>query len=115
MLREAEAAGLLLDQNRTSLMLGLLAHSQDLAVKGDFICPDPTAPMHASLVNVWWLVEFLVLQLYERKTTRWKVGAAARRRIPECAFTHQSVLERMRKVPNYYPPNLPRLFTIERS
>jgi uncharacterized protein (DUF2235 family) len=58
--------------------------------------PDPNAPIHESLRDLWWLWEFVPLKHFDWKTARmrYELHLGRRRLIPEGALIHESALER---------------------
>jgi len=113
---EAANAGLLLDQSKVAAVLG--ADSR-------YAPPSPTAQIHNSLTPVWWLAEFWPKRCMVptpvpgqtkpdwRVTIRFNLGR--RRWIEDGACLHESVLERIRLVPQYRPPNLPKQYTVAKD
>jgi uncharacterized protein (DUF2235 family) len=106
MMREAMAAGLDVDT---------AALSYELNQNGP--PPDPRAPIHASLKSFWWVGEILPIKRFSYDDNRWHwhwLGGAFNqpRDIlrwgpkPYVAL-HNSVLERLKLVPEYRPINLP--------
>ena len=108
MLREAKAAGLLVDPVKEAAIIG----GQPPLVK-----PDPIAKMHNSL-TAWWLP----LELFPRRMWRtknnppyfeWVLPLGGRRYIQEPTTVHESVVSRKQQT-SYSPPNLPQQFSIEK-
>ncbi len=62
MLREARAAGLLIDQAKEDIVLG--------AVHNNYVPPDPSAVEHESLKGIWWIAEFLPRKYYDKTLDR---------------------------------------------
>ena len=96
MLREAVAAGLLVDAAKVDALLQQCP-------------PNPAAEMHESLKGGWKLIEYLPARRYdwEKKKTVWRYQPNKPRRMLESPFLHQSVLDRMAAKPDYRPPSLP--------
>ena len=88
MLREAEAAGLLVDAAKVDRMLG---RSDPALAK-----PDPGAKLHNSLKINWWPAEFVPKRHYDwvRKTYARRMNLFRPRTIPEHALIHDSAYER---------------------
>lgn len=92
MLREAEVAGLLLDQqpqnNNGAHVLG--------SGGGEYVRPGSTARMHESLQGWWRLAEFVPRRRYHWITGQWTWGMNLfrRRQIPEHALIHESAFAR---------------------
>ena len=112
---EAEAAGLRVDQNRKADILG---------GKPPYVAPDPlTANQHESLKGAWWFAEFWPKEVFRPVTVAgqaepmWKPGIrmnlGRRRIIQSGVHIHQSVIDRIRGVPNYKPKNLPQQYVTE--
>jgi uncharacterized protein (DUF2235 family) len=105
MLCEAELAGLRLDQQRMSDVLGQATH---------YVQPDPlTLNQHESLRGAWWIAEFWP-KIVHAKTVRgtWKksihVNLGRRRWIAANSLIHQSVEKRLQSPAlDYRPANLP--------
>ncbi len=95
MLREAQSAGLLVDEVKKQALLALCR-------------PDPCAMMHESLKDGWKIVEYLPARRYDwaQKKTIWRYQPNKPRRMIESPFLHQSVLDRIAGVPQYRP-NIP--------
>jgi uncharacterized protein (DUF2235 family) len=114
MLCEAQSAGLMLDPEKVTDVLG-----------GEipYAPPDPRAELHKSLHGIWWLGEiwlkhhFYSVAVPGQSALTWKsdirVNLARPRTIPECAHIHQSVFDRMRDKPEYRPMNLPAQYEVE--
>ena len=112
---EAEAAGLRVDQNRKADILG---------DKPPYVEPDPlTKNQHESLEGAWWIAElwpkvFLhQVSVAGQTEPKWKGGIRVNlghpRMIPNGVHIHQSVLDRIRGIPNYKPKNLPQQYVTE--
>ena len=88
MLREATAAGLLVDTGRVDIVLGRAGHG--------YTAPDPNAPLHQSLTKAWWLAELIPKRHYDAasKTWGWHMNMAARRALSPASMVHASVFQR---------------------
>jgi uncharacterized protein (DUF2235 family) len=110
MLDEAAAHGVRLD---TSLRKHLVEGQSTARELYRYVPPDVTATLHRSLTGLWWILEFLPkrakwLRWPKRSSfAGWYIPRAEPRLIPEGANIHHSVLERVRRVPQYRPINLP--------
>jgi hypothetical protein len=97
-LREAEKAGLIIDEKRRKTVLGEPADR-------------PWADrIHNSLTLPWWLVEFFPKFPYSTttKSHHFYVNFGRRRRIDPGSLLHRSVLERMADPTlKYSPSNIP--------
>lgn len=84
MVREAEAAGLIVDPVRRAYFLALYAR------------PDPGANMHNSLKWYWWPAEFLLKRHWSWKRHCWerRMNLGRRRTIPGGAAVHRSAWNR---------------------
>jgi uncharacterized protein (DUF2235 family) len=110
---EAQAAGLKLDSNKIDEVLG---------GKEPYVRPDPEARKHESLRGFWWLGEIwpkmanYSVAVPGQPKPEWKRGIRLNlgrsRVIPEGAHIHQSVFDRIAKVPSYAPKNLPQNYVI---
>ena len=91
MLQEAEAVGLLLDQNKVADVLGLAPGSKNAP-------PDPNAAMHESLTKEWYVAEFVPKHHWDYKTQKsTRRMNLFRRRIPAPdAVVHESAYQRTR-------------------
>lgn len=108
-IREAEIHGLSIDRTAfDQLALGLLQTGSNQK----YSAPDETAPLHRSLRGLWQVLEFLP------KNSRWRewegrsllgfyLPRGEPRLIPRDAMVDPSVYERMRRVPDYRPVNVP--------
>jgi uncharacterized protein (DUF2235 family) len=121
MLREASLAGLIVDRDRATTILGRTP--LPAGERSPYAKPDPAAPIHNSLKGAWWPIEFFPHQYYDKqaKAKKWRIPLGARRFIPadKSMVMHESVQQRLDAGINYNPPNLPagRLeehFTIEK-
>jgi uncharacterized protein (DUF2235 family) len=88
MLREATAAGLLVDAGRVDIVLGR-------AGKG-YVPPDPNGPLHQSLTKAWWPAELIPKRHYDSANKRWRrrMNLGSRRALPPGAMVHESVFQR---------------------
>jgi hypothetical protein len=107
MLAEASQAGLLIDQRKAALILGRSG--------GPYAPPDPAACQHESLRGPWWIVEILPHRYYNFDTGKYsyRIPMGAHRTIPEGSVLHQTVLDRMKLIAQYLPPNLPKVYQTE--
>ena len=102
MMREAVAAGM--QVNQASL-------SDEINLRG--APPDYTAQQHESLKGAWLLAELLPVKSYnwDSKQKEWRLPLGAARNAwrhadrPE-VFLHQSVIDRIKTVASYRPPNI---------
>jgi hypothetical protein len=81
-----------------------------------FAAPDPTAPLHRSLQGLWWLLEILPHRIHDPArdfAVRWIIPLGRRRHVNDGAVLHQSVVDRMKRVGGYAPPNLPATYTVD--
>jgi uncharacterized protein (DUF2235 family) len=101
MLTEAIKSGLMVDRKTMSDVLGLN--------NSKFARPDPNAPIHESLRNVWWLWELVPIKHFDVKTERmrYELHFGRRRQIPEGSLIHQSALVRSDGYPH------PKHYTVE--
>jgi uncharacterized protein (DUF2235 family) len=106
MVCEAELAGLVVDQNRKTDILG---------GKPPYVAPDPTTRnQHESLHGPWWITEFWTKVVHVEttqgtweKTLRLNLGR--RRWIAAGLFVHESVEQRLSDTALHYKPsNLPQ-------
>jgi uncharacterized protein (DUF2235 family) len=114
MLQEAMMAHLAVDPVKSQLALHSVG-SQPVVV-----C---TAKLHNSLTPGWWLGEFWPKVVSHRVSAdgvtpevwrRWiRLNLFRRRVVPEGAWLHASIFERMKLVPEYNPRNLPAVHETE--
>jgi uncharacterized protein (DUF2235 family) len=116
MLREARKAKLKLDEEKVKDILGR---------DPKYAIPSPKAMLHNSLTPAWWLGEIWPKRAMVavdvpgqtkpeyRATIRFNLGR--RRFIEEGAHVHESVEERKHLIKDYRPPNLPRIYIVERE
>lgn len=102
---EAEKAGLQLDRRMLSRMTGL---EPSRSSRIQYVPPDACAPMHKSLRGAWWILEWLPRLAKWRETrSRALLGfylpRGERRKIPDGAQIHHSVLQRMSADRTYRP------------
>ncbi|MDH5323303.1 MAG: DUF2235 domain-containing protein [Gammaproteobacteria bacterium] len=80
----------------------------------EYLEPNPEGEMHESLRRLWWAVEWLPKRTKYREDPSRKsllghyFPNAEARRIPPGAEIHSSVKERLTRVPQYRPMNLPQ-------
>lgn len=88
MLGEAHAHGLLLNKQRTDLVLGKAGEG--------YVCPDATAEAHESLKGLWRLAEFIPKKHFDwqTKTYSYRMNLFHRRQMPAESLVHESVLQR---------------------
>jgi uncharacterized protein (DUF2235 family) len=91
MLREAGAAGLLLDPAAVDLVLGRAG--------GDYAPPDALARRHESLKGWWRVAEYAPKRVYNWATGKreWHLNLGRRRTIPDHALIHDSAYRRGEK------------------
>src|SRR5712692_840860 len=114
MLCEAQSAGLLLDSQKVSDVLG---------GKFPYVPPDAKGKLHTSLHGFWWLGEFWPKLFFHsvpvpgQAAPQWKRGITVNlgrtRLIPNGVHIHQSVFDRTRDIPNYKPKNIPQQYVTE--
>ena len=74
------------------------------------------ATIHNSLRWFWWLLEVLPHRVHDplrNFAVRWIIPLGHRRRVNDGSVIHQSVVDRMKEVPGYRPPNLPATYTVD--
>jgi uncharacterized protein (DUF2235 family) len=88
MLREATAAGLLVDAGRVDIVLG--------RVGGGYVAPDPNGPLHESLTKVWWPAELIAKRHYDSANKKWehRMNMGRPRTLPPASMVHESVFQR---------------------
>jgi uncharacterized protein (DUF2235 family) len=105
MVREAAASGLQVDP---AAYARVLQRGQG---------PDHKAKQHESLHGLWWLIEYLPLPYYDMSVDppvrRWRIYGGRRRTMVQPVTVHQSVVDRLRDVPEYRPSNLPDSYSVE--
>ncbi len=103
MFDEAEWAGLRVDPQRKNDILG---------AKSPYVAADPaTKNQHKSLKGLWWIAELWPKVSHRQAApAAWKpylrMNLGRRRLIPADALIHESVRERLQRVPDYKPRNL---------
>lgn len=78
------------------------------------VAPDSTALLHTSLKGFWWILEYIPKRYFDFKIKEMRIKwwhPSEPRFIPEDSLIHCSVVERMEKMPEYKPNNLPQKFT----
>jgi uncharacterized protein (DUF2235 family) len=101
MLDEAEAAGLIVDQDRRREVLGQGGGSR-------YVAPDPLAQAHESLTGAWHLAEYVPKKHFDwatRTETR-RMNRHRRRTIPAGALVHVSAFERGEEYRKRLPPDV---------
>jgi uncharacterized protein (DUF2235 family) len=97
MLKEAIAAGLIVDPTKMDFVLGRSG--------ADYVPADPNAKMHKSLAGLWWAAEILPKRHFNWSKKEWehRMNLGRPRTIPPKSLVHESVFQRL----GYKPPNLP--------
>lgn len=100
MLREAQAAGLIVDGARADLVLGRAG--------GDYVAPDPNGPLHESLTALWWPAEFVLKRHFDAATGTWgrRMNLGRRRTLPPNSLVHESVFQRGGNYASRLPPDV---------
>ena len=82
----------------------------------DDAAPSVVAPIHESLRGWWWIAEYVpkthMVHHKDGWKKEWEIHGGRHRHVPENINLHRSVIERMEKVPEYRPPNLPKEYHI---
>jgi len=88
MLREAIAAGLMVDNARMDIVLGRAG--------GGYVAPDPNGPLHESLTKAWWPAEYIPKRHFDSATRMWgrRMNRGRRRTMPANSLVHESVFQR---------------------
>jgi uncharacterized protein (DUF2235 family) len=112
MITQARDAGLRFDSEAVARTLG-----------GDprFAKPLPAATLHNSLTPGWWIGEIWPKKVLARVPGsdpprfrgRMRLNLFRRRRMPDAACVHGSVIRRMALVASYRPDNLPTTYRVE--
>jgi uncharacterized protein (DUF2235 family) len=102
MLAEAHANHLVLNKDRTDLVLG--------KKENRYVRPDPTASMHESLTPAWWAAEFVLKKHYDWRTgkTGRRMNLFRRRTIPQHASIHEAAYQRGTEYQRRLPPDATR-------
>jgi uncharacterized protein (DUF2235 family) len=102
MLKEAVAAGLLVDPAKRDEVLGDAGDAYPAK-------PDPNGPMHESLTIWWWPVEFIFKRHWnwDTKKEERRMNLGRRRTIPPGSLIHRSVFERANYKPDLPPDAVP--------
>jgi uncharacterized protein (DUF2235 family) len=92
MLVEAKAAGLNLDDEKVSTILGRSKPARPIRNLPAFSQPDRNGMLHNSLQGVgWWLLEYLPHRYPDRRQ-QWSIPRGHKRTIPAGSLLHDSVL-----------------------
>jgi uncharacterized protein (DUF2235 family) len=106
MVREAQAAGVKFDEAQVT----------------KFLAPNPppagqewsASSIHESLTALWWPCEFLPKKYWDFHAQppqyRFRIPMGKPREVPPGAHLHRSIIDRMRAVSGYRPPNLSDAF-----
>jgi uncharacterized protein (DUF2235 family) len=112
MVDEAEKFGLQVDPKQRAVVIPEIA-----APNQEFVPPNDRGILHPSLHGAWWILEYIP-KLYEnmsqtppRKALTMYRGR--RRYIAPGSVVHHTVVDRIRDVSDYKPPNLPDNYGIE--
>jgi uncharacterized protein (DUF2235 family) len=115
MIQEAQKAGLRIN---TAQFNHLVLGKPRQGGKNTYTPPEATAPVHNSMTWGWLWMEYLPRQAKYRDWPKRKeflgfyLPACEPRLIAEDAFIHHSVIERLEKVSDYKPENLPKKYQI---
>jgi len=103
MLAEAHSRELLLNKQRSDLVLGNSG--------GGYVKPDPTAQAHESLTPAWWLAEFTPKKQfnYESRTSSCRMNLFRRRKFPQAPNIHSSAYQRGAAYQNRLPTDAVRV------
>lgn len=106
---EAEAAGLLIHQEKRQAIFGQKAAGFD-ALNAIYPPPEPMVCLHKSLTPAWWPLELFPHKYFDEKGHKlWQLAPwAHRREIPDGALLHPSLEHRLETDPKYQPKNLNR-------
>jgi uncharacterized protein (DUF2235 family) len=106
-MREAESAGMLLDENRAANILGRSPSSPFQRASAEFA-------LHETLTGWWRLAEFIPKPHYDYDTGRksWRANLFRRRPIPSDAYVHESAYLRGPKYTKRLPPAARRFNTM---
>ncbi len=111
LLREAELAGLRLNEERKQMVLGTAPefHHPAAPLYHPAPAPDYKDLPHNSLQGPWWLLELLPHRFYDKDDgqQRWRIPLGHPRQLPRNAIVHSSAMERMENF-GYAPRNLPK-------
>jgi uncharacterized protein (DUF2235 family) len=119
MVQQAEAAGLLIDQNVKARVLpkpGDPRGAQPPGAPPAAQPPDYRGPAHESLKWYWWPAEVWPKEFHDPAdnfATKLRMNLGRRRFMREGAAIHESVVMKMRDDPTYRPPNLPTDYKVE--
>lgn len=86
-----------------------------LGVGGQYAAPSPRATLHNSLTGAWTFLEWIPLPRWNAAKERDELYTyhSQSRSIAEGSVVHQSVIDRMRDIPDYRPQNLTKAYTVE--
>ena len=107
-LSEAEAAGLKVNCDRVRMIFGQPTQQKHAAAQL-FAPPAQPGIVHRSLKGLWWLLEILPHRYYDEDDgkEKWRIPLGRARRVPNEAYVHSSVFNRMNNPPcKYHPKNL---------
>ena len=116
MIQQAQAKGLLINQ---ALVDQLVLGKPDPRSRQHYVAPSTTAQLHNSMTAAWEILEWLPKRTKwqewpdRRSFVGWYLPRSEPRLIPDGAFVHRSVVERMALVPAYRPVNLPATYQVE--
>lgn len=104
MIREARAAGLLVNQSKVDDILGISSNSHFQKASVQF-------PPHESLTGWWTLAEFIPKPYYDYATgrRRWRPNLFRRRVMPPGALVHASAFLRGKPYTDRLPPDAQRV------
>lgn len=106
MVREAKAAGLRFNDKAVEFWLPAKTTPQSAA-------PDPAGPIHESLSSWWWIVEVMPKRDRDPRMNfrpHWIIPMGRPRYVHDGANIHEAVFERIARLQNYRPNNLPERY-----
>jgi uncharacterized protein (DUF2235 family) len=100
MLREATAAGLIVNNAQVDVVLG--------RVGAGYVAPDPNGPLHESLTTAWRPAEYIPKRHFDSTTKTWgrRMNRGRRRTIPPNSLVHESVFQRAGDYASRLPPGV---------
>src|SRR5262249_10106482 len=100
MVREAAAAGAKFDSRGVEQFLGAISSAS----------PWASTEGHQSLKGLWWICECLPKKYWDDHAVppsyHYRIPLGKPRQVPSGAQLHRSIIERMRALADYRPPNL---------
>ena len=107
MAEEAKAAGLLIEEDKLSLILGERGNG--------YAAPDANGMLHTSLTSAWRIAEYLPKPHWDGMTQEWRANLGRARTWPKAPIVHDAAWQREGNYSDRLPPDAMRLSALPNS